>query len=156
MAGFLPMSLTTSVAIPMDVAPRTLTRDISSPRARVSGGLPPLGPHSKGEEKARHCPRGGRKGGMCGVWRLVALATVGGDIRRLFSPVGGGSNNKRTNTSTGTRPKIGKRGTRTQASQSTRGKRRTLTSVLSLYLGVGCCCLFQAVDASLDCHLRLC
>ena len=72
----------------------------------------------------RRCPREEEKGealsawregmgGMCGVWRLAALATVGGDIRRLFSPVGGGSNNKRTNTSTGTRPKRKARHTHT-------------------------------------------
>ena len=43
--------------------------------ARACGGLPPLGPHSKGEERRGTVRVAG--GGV--VWRLVALATVGGD-----------------------------------------------------------------------------
>ena len=46
--------------------------------------------------------------------------------------------------------------TRTHRPAGTGNGGRTLTSVLSLYLGVGCCWLFRAADASLRCHLRSC
>ena len=52
------------------------SRDIDSPRVRVWRSAPTW-PTLQGRGKARHCPRGGRGG--CVVWRLVALATVGGD-----------------------------------------------------------------------------
>ena len=48
----------------------------------------PTWPTLQGRGKARHCPRGGRGDGRCAVWRLVALATVGGDPPIVLS--GGG------------------------------------------------------------------
>ena len=123
MAGFLPMSLTTSVAIPMDVAPRTHT-------TRARGGI------AQGER------RGTVWRGGC-VWRLVALATTGGNIRRF-------SQDKHK-----TRPRAH---AHTGQPEHTHGGGRALTSVLSLYLGVvvvGCLAI-RAADASLSCHLRSC
>ena len=129
MAGFLPMSLTTSVAIPMDVAPRT--RNNAQRRAR-----------------AWFCPR--RKARHC-VWRGgggVAAGCTGND-RWQDPPILSGGRRQQD--------KLGpdqEKARHTHTGQQAHGERRTLTSVLSLYLGVGCRC--RAADASLDCHLRSC
>ena len=73
MAGFLPMSLTTSVAIPMDVAPRTQR----TTRARVAVDCP--------RRKARHCVwRGGWwRGGWLHWQRQVAIRRFSQDKQAL-------------------------------------------------------------------------
>ena len=109
-AGFLPMSLTTSVAIPMDVAPRTYTT-----RAH-----------------RRYCPRRKARhfvwrGGVVCVAAGVALATTGGKIRRF-------SQDKHKHT-----PGPDQEHTHTQASQSnhTRGRARAHLCVVALLGGCG-------------------
>ena len=85
------------------------------------------------------------------MWWLVALATVGGDPPIVLS--GGGRIKQQEDKHKHWDPT--QEHTHTGQPEHT-GKRRTLTSVLSLYLGVGCCWLFRAADASLSCHLRSC
>ena len=128
MAGFLPMSLTTSVAIPMDVAPRTHPTQTRAHRRYCP------------RRKARHFVwRGGWRGGVCGGW-----GCTGNDRWQSADFL---KTNKHWDPT---------KSTRTQASQSTHGGGRTLTSVLSLYLGVVVGCRCRAADASLGCHLRSC
>ena len=110
MAGFLPMSLTTSVAIPMDVAPRT--RNNAQRRAR-----------------AWFCPR--RKARHC-VWRGggVAAGCTGNDRWRSADSSGGRG---RATRQTGTRPRESKAHAHRPA--STRGKAHAHLCVVALLGG---------------------